>query len=404
MFESGAVLSSSDRTRSIFGESMLVIVASVVIFIYGMLASMLGTIVPSLGSRLALTNVEISYLALAQGIGLAATSVWAGALMDRSGKKIGVVLGLIASISGLLILTAARNLILGIVAMVVLGIGGSLVIVGANAIVSDVSDQRKAAALNFLNLFVGLGGMATPFIAGNILRGDAARVTYFGIGIAVLALVLSLVTPMRNAGPANLSVGNSNIFGNKLIYVLSAITLLYTACEFGVWNWLPRFLIASGVARTTALNILSLGFACGILFGRLGAARLLGRASPLAVTMAASIAMAITTFAMLHTKQPVTIAIIVFLSGIAMAPIFPTTIGIIGVLFKQRSATAIGFAITCGFSGLVLSSPVIGALSGSDPLGLGRGLLLIPALSIVIAVTLFLFRKDLQTGAMIHAD
>src|SRR6516164_3206717 len=117
---------------------MLIVVASIVIFIYGMLASMLGTIVPSLSARLALSNLQISYLALAQGIGLAATSVWAGAFMDRKGKKPGVVLGLCTSIAGLLILHRAQSFTLSIVAMAVLGVAGSLVIVGANAMVSEV--------------------------------------------------------------------------------------------------------------------------------------------------------------------------------------------------------------------------------------------------------------------------
>jgi fucose permease len=377
---------------------VLTVLASVVIFIYGMLASMLGTIVPSLGNRLALTNVEVSYLALAQGIGLAATSVWAGALMDRSGKKIGVVLGLCASVIGLLILANPENLALSVAAMAIVGIGGSLVIVGANAIVNDVSDERKASALNILNLFVGLGGMATPFVAGNLLHSDATKVAYCGAAIATFALILTLLTPMRRVIVEKAATRNISVFGDRMLYILSLVTFLYTACEFAMWNWLPRYLIATGMPSVTALNILSLGFACGMLFGRLGAAKLLGKASPFTVTLLASIAMGVTTLIMLHTTTPAATACVVFIAGIAMAPIFPTTIAIVGKLFKQRSATAIGFAITCGFSGLVLSSPVIGWLSGPDPRGIGKGLLMMPVLSLIIVAALLVFRKALTAG------
>ena len=375
---------------------VFIVVASVVIFIYGMLASMLGTIVPSLGSQLSLTNVEISYLALAQGIGLAATSVFAGAFMDRSGKKIGVVIGLCAAILGLAMLSHPISLALSIAAMAILGVGGSLVIVGANAIVNDVSEARRASALNILNLFVGLGGMATPFVAGNLLRSDASRVAWCAMAMAGLALILTLATPLKHQpAPARAEQGGG-IFSDRMLYVLSAITFLYTACEFAMWNWLPRYLIASGVPSATALNILSLGFACGMLVGRLGAAQLLAKASPLPVTLAAAVAMAVTTFLMLHVSSPLHIAILVFLAGLAMAPVFPTTIAIVGRLFAQKSGTAIGFAITCGFSGLVLSSPVIAWLSGADPRGIGRGLLLVPAISLVIVVTLIVFRRALS--------
>ena len=371
-------------------------VASIVIFIYGMLASMLGTIVPSLSARLALSNLQISYLALAQGIGLAATSVWAGAFMDRKGKKPGVVLGLCTSIAGLLILHRAQSFTLSIVAMAVLGVAGSLVIVGANAMVSEVRDERKASALNVLNLFVGLGGMATPFVAGNLLHSDARRVAFCGIGFAAFALVLTLTLPIKSASVAPVSRRDASVFSDPRLYLLSFVTFLYTACEFGIWNWLPRFLTSAGLPSTTALNILSLGFACGMLLGRLGAAKLLQSASPFVVTLVCALAMCATTFIMLQRISPAFTACVVFLAGIVMAPVFPTTIAIVAKIFKQRASTAIGFAITCGFSGLVLSSPVIGSLSGPDPRGIGRGLLLLPALSLIIVISLLVFRRRLS--------
>jgi fucose permease len=375
---------------------MFIVVASVVIFIYGMLASMLGTIVPSLGTRLLLTNVEISYLALAQGIGLAATSVFAGAFMDRSGKKIGVVIGLCAAIAGLAMLSHPINLEFSIAAMAILGVGGSLVIVGANAIVNDVSETRRASALNILNLFVGLGGMATPFVAGNLLHSDAVRVAWCAMAIAGMALILTLATPLKHRPALVRAKSDAGVFSNRTLYVLSAITFLYTACEFAMWNWLPRYLIAANVPSATALNILSLGFACGMLLGRLGAAQLLAKATPLPVLLAAATAMAATTFLMLSVSSPAVIAVVVFLAGLAMAPVFPTTIAIVGRIFAQKSGTAIGFAITCGFSGLVLSSPVIAWLSGSDPRRIGRGLLLVPVLSLVIMATLIVFHRALS--------
>ncbi|MFT4075761.1 MAG: MFS transporter [Asticcacaulis sp.] len=374
--------------------SMLVIIAAIVIFIYGMLASMLGTIVPGLGESLGLTTLQLSYLALAQGLGLAATSVCAGALMDRSGKKAGIVIGLVASVVGLGILSHAGSLTLGIAAMALLGVGGSLVIVGANALVNDVSDKNKASALNILNLFVGLGGMATPWVAGNLLHSDPTKVAYAGIGIALLALALTLFTAIPKPQPLEkATVGG--VFGVGALYILSAVTFLYTACEFAMWNWLPKFLIGNGIPSVSALNILSLGFAGGILVGRFIAASVLARLSPWVVTLVSAIAMSAITFAILHTAEKTALYALVFAAGLAMAPVFPTTIAIVGRIFQQHSGTAIGFAITCGFSGLVVSSPVIGVLAGDTPQGIGRALLLIPVLSAVIALILILFRKPL---------
>src|ERR1035441_6061682 len=40
-----------------------------------------------------------------------------------------------------------------------LGIGGGIVVTGANALVSAVSPDHRATALNLVNLFFGLGGL-----------------------------------------------------------------------------------------------------------------------------------------------------------------------------------------------------------------------------------------------------
>jgi fucose permease len=374
----------------------VIIASAIVIFIYGMLASMLGTIVPGLGVRLSLGTLQLSYLALAQGIGLAATSVWAGALMDRSGRKTGVLLGLVASIVGLVALAHASGLSIAAGAMVLLGVGGSLVIVGANALVNDVSAANRASALNILNLFVGLGGMTTPLVAANLLHSDPTGVAYVGIGIATVALALVLLTPIQNLRTGSAPASVVGVFNHSQLYILSTITLLYTACEFAMWNWLPKYLIGVGVTPAAALNILSLGFACGILIGRLVAARLLVHTAPMKVLFVCATMMCLTTLALLNLSSVSALAVLVFVAGLAMAPVFPTTIAIVGRLFPERSATAIGFAITCGFSGLVVSSPLIGLVAGHTPQGIGHALLLIPVLSAVITLILLVSFRQLS--------
>jgi MFS transporter, FHS family, L-fucose permease len=382
------------KNRGAVNPYVTVLLSCLVIFVYGMLSSLLGTIIPGLATALHLTNAQIGMVALAQGLGLASTSVVAGALMDKQGKKIGVILGLGATLAGLILLGSSRGMIAVSFAMFILGCGGSLVIVAANAIVSDVGDEKRAAALNFLNVFSGLGGLATPFIAANLLGSNASRTVVFGIVTTVLVLCLALFVPLSKVSveSGQRTVNQASLFSNPALYLLSAVTLLYTACEFGIWNWLPKFLIVSGMSSTVALNVLSLGFACGLLCGRIVATSVLWRISPSAVVIASSILMAVTTYMILQPEPVWLTFLLVFLAGVAMAPVFPTTIAIVARLFKEQSATAIGFAITCGFSGLMLSSPLIGWLSGPNPQGIGRGLLIVPVLSICIFAILVLSR------------
>src|SRR5712671_6443931 len=73
---------------------MLILAAILAIFVYGMIAAMLGTILPDLSSRFRLTPKQNGQIAFAQAIGLIIASISVGPLIDNEGKKIGLLLGL----------------------------------------------------------------------------------------------------------------------------------------------------------------------------------------------------------------------------------------------------------------------------------------------------------------------
>jgi fucose permease len=371
---------------------VLIFAAILSIFVYGMLAAMLGTILPDLSERFGLTPSQNGTIALAQGVGLTIASIGVGPLLDLRGDKAGLVLGLSLIVIGLALLPRSTGFRSIVSLLFVLGVGGSIIVTGANALVSGgVSDAHRATALNLLNLFFGLGGLTTPLISANLFRKSPSRLCY-AIGVlSAAALVVSLVTAMpapTGAGGFVLSSAGP-ILGKPLIFLLGLFLFLYVACEVGVWNWLPRHLIAQGIPESRALNILSLGFALGLLLGRVAVAPVLIHAQAIEVTLAASIAMAVTTFLMLRTNNPTAAWVLVFLAGVSMAPVFPTVLAITGTAFPQLPGTAIGFVITFGWAGLVASSPIIGGVAGSDPTRLRKALLIIPVSSVLmVAVNL----------------
>ncbi len=185
-----------------------------------------------------------------------------------------------------------------------------------------------------------------------------------------------------------LLVFNAQITASLIL--LSLTLFVYVACEVGVWNWLVRHLIAQGVPESKALTILSLGFALGLLLGRVAVSPILSSVSPERVLAGSAALMAVTTFLMLQSANPGMAQILVFLAGIAMAPVFPTTLGVVGgikeIVERNAVSTATGIAVTAGWFGLVVSSPIIGGIAGDDPKGLKKALLLLPAASIVMLV------------------
>jgi fucose permease len=373
--------------RQLKGISPVLIFAAIVaIFVYGMIAAMLGTILPDLSDRFHLTPTQNGTIAFAQALGLIIASVAVGPLLDSEGKKIGLILGLGFIAVALYALPRSRGYRSILVLLFLLGIGGGIVVTGANALVSDVSEAHRGIALNLVNLFFGLGGLATPFLSANLFARNWVRLCYTVASLTVVTLVIQAVTKM----PSPTSAGRfavadvAPILGHPLLFMLGLFLFLYVSCEVGIWNWLPRHLIAQGVPESRALNILSLGFALGLLIGRVGVSPILIRVQPITVTLAASIAMAVTTFLMLRTVRPGAAFALVFIAGLSMAPVFPTTLAIVADAFPRMTSTALGFVITCGWIGLAVSSRIIGASAGGDPLRLKKALLVIPVSAVLM--------------------
>jgi fucose permease len=365
---------------------VLIFAAILAIFVYGMIAAMLGTILPDLSDRFHLTPAQNGTIAFVQALGLIIASLGVGPLLDTQGDKAGLILGLACIAVALVALPRSPGFRSVLLLMFLLGVGGGIVVTGANALANGVSGAHSATALNLVNLFFGLGGFTTPFIAANLFKKNWVHLCYTVASLTLVTLLVQAFATMpAPPGSARFLLADVGpILGRPLLFMLGLFLFLYITCEVGVWNWLPRHLIAQGIPESRALNILSLGFALGLLIGRVGVSPILIHVPPIEVTLAASIAMAVTTFLMLRTNKPNAAFALVFIAGLSMAPVFPTTLAIAGTAFPRMTGTALGFVITCGWVGLAVSSRIIGGIAGGDPLRLKKALLLIPASAVLM--------------------
>ncbi|MEP7367610.1 MAG: MFS transporter [Acidobacteriota bacterium] len=369
---------------------MLILAAVLAIFVYGLIAAMLGTILPDLSKRFSLSPKQNGNIAMAQGIGLMVGSFFIGPLIDTQGKKPGLLLALALIAAALFGLKSAKGYSIIAGSMLLLGIGGGSLVTGAFALAGDIHIESltTGGVFNLLNLFFGLGGLITPLLAARLFNNNSGSLTMFAAALAGITLVIHALTPM--AAPSGQVAFQASQVGellaNSELLMLAAFLFLYVAAEVGVWNWLARHLISQGVPEKSAITVLSLGFALGILLGRVAVAPILSSVSPEHVLTGSAIFMAITTFAMLQTSSPNLAWGMVFLAGLAMAPVFPTTLAVVGGKFPATAATATGIATTAGWLGLVVSSPIIGSVAGDDPKRLKTALLLLPAFSVLMIV------------------
>ncbi|MEI9970043.1 MAG: MFS transporter [Terracidiphilus sp.] len=217
---------------------MLIFAAIVAIFVYGMIAAMLGTILPDLSDRFRLTPTQNGTIAFAQALGLIIASVAVGPLLDSEGKKIGLILGLAFIAIALYALPRAQGYRSILVILFLLGVGGGIVVTGANALVSDVSEAHRGIALNLVNLFFGLGGLATPFLSANLFARNWVRLCYTVASLTVVTLVIQATTKMpspTSAGRFVLADAAPVLDGHcSLCSVFSFFSMCRAKWEYGI--------------------------------------------------------------------------------------------------------------------------------------------------------------------------
>ena len=353
-----------------------------------MIASVAGTIVPQLSIRMRLTPAQIGNLFLIQAAGMMAASLAAGPLVDSLGKKTGMLASLLSITIALMTLPQAPSYAGLLVGMALLGLGGGSLTTSASALLSDINPRRRASILTLTKSSYGVGGFLTPMVGATLLAGNTIALCYVIAGLALALLTATALLPFpppSTPGGFRLRAAKP-LLRKPLLYMVSLAMFFYVACEVGMFNWLPKYLILRGLPEATALRVVSLGFALGLLIGRVAFAAVLLRVPTRAVAVGCSIAMTATTAVILGLHSATATGIVAFLAGIAMAPMFPSMVAIIGDRFSSTTATAMGIAITSGWAGLAVSSRLIGAISSQSAGGIGMGMLVLPTFSAVLVI------------------
>jgi fucose permease len=374
----------------------LILVTGLAIGIYGMQATLLGTLLPELSRTF--TPAQGGSIASVQSLGLVVASFLAGPVIDRTGAKAGVLCGLGLIALSLSLLPSAHAYLPLVLTMLLLGLGGGVISTSSNTMASALGGAHGASMINLLNVFFGLGGLATPALGALLSPTVLCRV------IALLAagtlVAYALTPPLAATGRCGLSFSDGKLLLRPLFLLLAAFLFLYVAAEVGIWNWLAAYLTGKGMPEAQALHVLSFGFAAGIIAGRLIVSRVLKRFRPATVTLACSVLMAIATSAILLAPGPISAGAAVFCTGLFMAPVYPTTLSLVSEAFPRGTATAIGIAVTMGWVGVAVSSGIIGGIAGTNPNRLGFALLVIPAFAVLMCFVNLAFRPLLPRSTV----
>jgi fucose permease len=392
------------------GDLVLMVIAFAGIFVYGLLAALPGSVLPTLErNRFLPSDSAAGTFLLINAIGAVLAYSISGPIIDRMGKKLALGLGtalVILSMFGfgftVTRIQAASALILIFCCSFLLGLGANAIVAAGHALVADVASSWRNAALNLLDICFGLGLASLPLVVQRLQqRGGLGLIFWTLAGASAILLLLILISRFpRPQHDESASVGGAAaLFANPSFLLLALALFMYVGAEVSVGKWVVTFMerdarilashglqaehLASlsrmspemlnhffesdavGVAIAGyALRTLSL-FAMALLVGRLVSSFLLGvlRVNSYLLMTAGSLLTTVSLIVAFTANTPDTVRLGLIAAGFGMGPIFPTSVGLASVMMPRIAGTAMSWVMGVGFSGLLVIPPAVGYLS-----------------------------------------
>ena len=358
------------------------------IFIFGIVMAILGAILPQLTSLLHLDKARAGNLFFFMNLGMLAASLVFGPLVDRFGFKVflaGSSLLVSLSFVGLAFSASYYPVLLSVIA---LGLAGGVINGGSNALINDLHPSRRAAALNFLGIFFGIGAMLIPLIIGTFLHQLGLRsVILIAAGLSLIPFVLfSIFYFPRPKQPQGFPLKEiKNIASSRLLWLGAFILFFESGNEFAIGGWLTTFLQEKFQFGLNEAALVLSGYWFFLMVGRL-TFPLLNRwlRKDTIVFISAALALVSVSGWLLSPLKGLAV-VFSFLTGYGLAAIYPTTLAVIGDEFPAFSGTAFSLAISTGLLGGMISPWLVGQISQHYSLQVG---LLVPVFSLFLIMVL----------------
>jgi len=385
------------------------IIAFLGIFVYGLLAALPGSVLPTLERNQFLpSDSAVGTFLLINAVGAVLAYAVSGPIIDRIGTKVALLVGSVCVIGSMigfaLIVTrvqATSALISIFGCSLVLGFGANAIVASGHALVAEVAANRRNSVLNLLDICFGLGLASLPLVVQALQRQGGLELIFWSLGALTVVLLLLIVTSRFPALTQSHSSGTGeavSLFANPSFLLLALALFMYVGAEVSVGKWVVTFMerdanilasqgvtaahleamspdalnrffeadpIGVGIAGY-ALRTLSL-FATALLIGRLVSSLLLGvvRVNSVLLMTAGSLLTTVSLLIAFTASSSSTVRLGLIAAGFGMGPIFPTSVGLASVMNPRIAGTAMSWVMGVGFAGLLVIPPAVGYVSSA---------------------------------------
>lgn len=325
-------------------------------FVFGIVMALLGAIVPVLSERLSLGLDDVGTLFLVTNASMLVASLLMGSAVDRFGMKAPLAVGALLVALALLGIARASRLGALLPALAFLGLGGGALNASTNTLVADLHEDpdAKAAALNVLGVFFGFGALLLPFSIGALLSrvGLAGLLVWTAALCATTAGAAALLRFPEPKQARGWPLAHMRRFVRlPLVLTLAFLLFFQSGNEFLLGGYFATFLTRELAAPVAQASYMLAAYWAAIMVSRvaLGRALLHFGAHRVVFASAALACAGALLVAAARTRSAAIAGMLV--TGLALAGIFPTVLGIAGAAFREHSGTVFGILFTIALTG-----------------------------------------------------
>jgi len=365
-------------------------------FVFGVVMSSLGALLPGLVEKVGFDKESAGRLFLVMNFAMLIGSLVFGPVCDRFGFRRLPLVSILLVGAAYTSLALANGYVAITLSLMGLGLGGGALNGATNALVNDISPERRGAALNRLGICFGLGALITPFLIGALKeRLGLEPIIYlfalFTLGPLALYTVGDFPAPKHRGGLPRREL--LAVLRNPLLYLFALSLFFQSGNEFALGGWLStylaeRFGVDAGQAAFALAGYWSAVMAgraiCGALSHKVKAETLVRASALLALIAVAGLRIA-------PSQAAAVVAVVII--GLGFAAIFPTTLAQAGEAFAQFSGTAFSVIFVVALSGGMTAPWLVGKIAQTHSIEAGLGVVIFNCAMIFLLQTIIAMRR-----------
>jgi fucose permease len=332
----------------------------------GIVISFIGPILPVFIAKWGLDDSRAGLFSLVQFSGSLAGVLLSSVLVSTKGFKPAITLGLIGLGVGFALLNAP-TFFLALAASLLYGLGYGFNTPGTNLWVGESYGERRASALNIMNLAWGAGAISSSPLATLATRtGQVTPILYIVGAICAVIAILLLRMAFGKPRDTDNSVSTASAEGTGGIgaaILLGVLFFVYVGTEVGTSYWAPTHAQRAATWSSNTWMLTPMFFFAGLLGGRGIAAAILLRLKEVSVAVTGILLAATGEIIFLMARSRGGLFGGAFLAGLGLASLFPIYIAWLSKWFGVRSRKIGGVMFALAAAGSALMPPLVGLVS-----------------------------------------